>query len=252
MILKDSAIVLRMVPFGNTSRVVTWLSPEFGKLTTLVKGSQRDKSPFLGQYDLFYTCEILFYAREQRQLHILKECQPLAMRTALRTDWRACAAASYAADLMNRALPDGPVPSGAYDLLERMLDQLATRTPGPASLLRFELQLLQELGLLPDWDRCGRCHAEVRAAEQCRLDVEQGTLFCASCGDEKGHLLGSGVLETLRAMRDEQELTSLPGTIFRTIQKITGGFLEFHADFPPDSRRIAFEVLGEAQEPVGR
>ena len=93
MILQDDAIALRIHPFGNTSRVVVWLSATHGKMATMVKGSQRDRSPFLGQYDLFYTCELLFYAREHQNLHILKECFPLKIRPAFRSDWRACAAA---------------------------------------------------------------------------------------------------------------------------------------------------------------
>ena len=73
MILKDDAIVLRIYPFGNTSRSVVWLTRQHGKIVTLAKGSQRPGSALLGQFDLFYTCEVLFYAREQRQVHILKE-----------------------------------------------------------------------------------------------------------------------------------------------------------------------------------
>ena len=97
MILKDAAIALRIHPFGNTSRIVVWLSATHGKLATLVKGSQRERSPFLGQYDLFYTCELLFYAREHRNLHILKECFPLELRSAFRASY-----ANRDADLLNQ------------------------------------------------------------------------------------------------------------------------------------------------------
>ena len=55
MILKDEAIALRVYPFGNTSQIAVWLSRTYGKLATLAKGSQRAKSPFLGQFDLFMT-----------------------------------------------------------------------------------------------------------------------------------------------------------------------------------------------------
>ena len=162
MILKDEALALRIYPFGNTSRIVVWLSRSYGKLATLAKGSQRERSAFLGQVDLFYACEILFYAREQRNLHVLKECAPLETRPAFRSDWRACAAASYAAGLLDRAMPFGPAPAGLFDLLAETLDHLAARTPGPAFLPRFELRLLRELGLAPDWDRCGKCRADLR------------------------------------------------------------------------------------------
>ena len=149
MILKDEAIALRLHPYANTSRIVVWLSRTHGKLATLAKGSQRDRSPFLGQADLFYTCEILFYARETRHLHILKDCAPRDIRPAFRADWKACAAASYAAGLLDRAMPFGPAPAGLYELLSATLERLAVRTPGPAFIPRLKLLLLHELGLAP-------------------------------------------------------------------------------------------------------
>ncbi len=243
MILKDSAIVLRMTPFGNTSRVVVWLSSSFGKLATLVKGSQREKSPFLGQYDLFYTCELLFYAREHRNLHILKECTPLEMRSAFRTDWRACAAASYVAGVLDRVMPFGPASPQLYLLLEEMLDQLAGRTPGPAFLPRFELLLLQELGFAPGWDACSKCRNDLRAAVPARLDLAQGVLLCESCAAGKGIPLSARALQALRWMRDGNLPPSLPERVFHEVRGVTGGLLEYHAEFSPASRQIAFQVL---------
>jgi len=243
MILKDSAIVLRMTPFGNTSRVVVWLSASYGKLATIVKGSQREKSPFLGQYDSFYTCELLFYAREHRNLHILKECTPLDTRSAFRTDWQACAAASYVAGVMDRVMPFGPSSPRLYLLLESILDQLASRTPGPAFLPRFELLLLQELGFAPDWDVCSRCRTDIRAVVPARLDISQGTLLCESCASGKGSLLSARALQALRRMRDGNLPASLPERVFHEVRGVTGGLLEYHAEFSPESRRIAFEVL---------
>ena len=62
-IIKTQGIVLTVHPWSRTSHVVTWLTPDHGPVTTLVKGAVRPKSAFLGQYDLFYTCDILYYAR---------------------------------------------------------------------------------------------------------------------------------------------------------------------------------------------
>ena len=243
MILKDCAIVLRMAPFGNTSRVVVWLSSMHGKLATIVKGSQRDKSPFLGQYDLFYTCELLFYAREHRNLHILKECYPLETRSSFRTDWRACAAASYVAGVMDRVMPFGPASSRLYSLLEQVLDQLAARTPGPAFLPRFELLLLQELGFAPGWDGCAKCRTDLRGLASARLDVAHGAVLCEACAEGKGTVLSPEARQALRRMRDGNLPPSLPERVFREVRAVTGGLLEYHAEFSPDSRDIAFEVL---------
>lgn len=243
MILKDEAIALRIYPFGNTSRIVVWLSRTHGKLATLVKGSQREKSLFLGQFDLFYTCEILFYAREQRNLHILKECVPLETRAAFRSDWRACAAASYAAGALDRAMPFGPAPTGLQALLADTLDRLAARTPGPAFLPRFELRLLQELGLAPGWNACAKCRADLRGGAPARLDVAHGAVWCEACAAGRGAAVSAAALEAIRQMSGEILPASLPKRVFREVRALMGGLLEHHADFSPQAREIAFQVL---------
>ena len=91
---KDVAIVLGTRPFSETSAIVSWLTERHGRLHTLVKGAHRPKGGWLGRFDLFYTDEILFYFRAPHTLHILKECEPLAVRPAFRRRWRATAAAS--------------------------------------------------------------------------------------------------------------------------------------------------------------
>jgi len=243
MILKDEAIALRLHPYANTSRIVVWLSRTHGKLATLAKGSQRDRSPFLGQADLFYTCEILFYARETRHLHILKDCAPRDIRPAFRADWKACAAASYAAGLLDRAMPFGPAPAGLYELLAATLEQLAVRTPGPAFIPRFELRVLHELGLAPRWDVCSRCRADLNGAAPARLDAAHGALQCESCAAGRGRPVSPAGRQAIRGMLSGQLTPSLPERVFREVRDLMGGLLEHHADLDGRSREVAFRIL---------
>ena len=258
MILKDQGIVLRTAAFGNTSRIVTWLTAEGGKIATMAKGSQREKSPFLGQYDLFYTCEVLYYAREARRVHILKECTPLASRAELRGDWKACAAASYAASLFDRVVPFGPAGPELFRLLDDTLDGLADRTPGPAFVPRFELRLLRLLGLAPDWTRCGRCRRDLlvpgagAGGAAAVLDAKGGMLLCPDCAGEAGGGggmgLGAAALGILAAITAGRSIPpALPGAVYREIRQAVGEWMEHHADVPPKGRAAALEVLEEAQ-----
>ncbi len=261
MIVKDQGIVLRTVPLTNTSQIVTWLTADGGKLATAAKGSQRPDSPFLGQYDLFYTCELLYYARAPRHLHLLKECTPLAPRPALRRDWRACAAASYAASLFDRILPEGPADPALYRLLDDTLDALADRTPGPACLPRFELRLLRTLGLAPDWTRCARCRAPLLlpggpgSGPAAFLDARGGRLLCPGCaagGEGRGELLplGAPTLAILAAITGGRSIPpALPATVYRELRQAVGLWLERHADVAPRARNAALEIL-EAPEPA--
>jgi recombinational DNA repair protein (RecF pathway) len=126
MIAKTEAIVLRVAPFSRTSHVVTWLTREYGRVGTVVKGAVRPKSAFLGQYDLFYTCELLFYERERNGLHVAKECSPLRPRVGLRREWRAYCCAAYICDLVYQSsLAGAQHLEGVFALLTEVLDWLA-------------------------------------------------------------------------------------------------------------------------------
>ena len=46
-IVKTQGIVLAVYPWSQTSHVVTWLTPDHGPVTTLVKGAVRAKSAFV-------------------------------------------------------------------------------------------------------------------------------------------------------------------------------------------------------------
>ena len=154
---KTEAVCLRISPWSRTSHVVTWLTPK-GLLTTVVKGAVRPKSSFLGQYDLNYTCELVYYARGVSEARALRECAPLVMRDALRNDWRGMMLSDrfrYLASIFTNEGPDAPL---WYSLLVRHLDAVAENAQKPrenrvnplALLLDFELQALALGGLKPE------------------------------------------------------------------------------------------------------
>jgi DNA repair protein RecO (recombination protein O) len=167
-ILKDQGITLRWYPVTDTSRIVIWFTAAHGRVATLVRGSQRPKSWVLGQYDLFYTCEILFYARAKDELHPLRECSPLQRREGFRQDYRACAGASFICDLLSRLTPSREAAPVLYEQATRCLDLLCQQGPSPALLLWFELQALKDLGVAPDLS------SEIR--EDLMFDVAEGKI----------------------------------------------------------------------------
>jgi DNA repair protein RecO len=178
---KTDAIVLRVSPFSATSHVVTWLTPDHGRVNTLVKGACRPKSAFLGQYDLHYTCELLYYSREQRGMPIARECTPLKTRTPLRTNWRAALCAGYTSALtIQGTMPGQPVP-GVYRLLARFLDFLADHGAQRTLLPWFELMLLSDLGFSPRFDSCSLCGSQVPAGSSAGLASRHGGVLCRSC-----------------------------------------------------------------------
>lgn len=254
MIIKTQGIALRIRPWSRTSHVVTWLTPDHGRVSTSIKGACRPKSAFLGQYDVAYTCELLFYRRDHDGLHAIRECAPLQLRESLRHNWRAAATASYLCDLAARAAwPQQPEAADHYQLLTDSLDRLCTATPDPGQIFAHELALLEHLGLMPDLARCPACHAPTTV--WLRFSVAAGRLLCEHVPPElpsdQAITLHRDVLDCLtRWTAHHAPVPALPAQAARMppnlalgIRRFLGIFMRYHLDIAPSSRQVLFELL---------
>jgi len=254
---KTPALALRVTPYSRTSHVVTWLTPHFGTVATVAKGARRPKSPFLGQCDFFYTCEILFYSRAQAGLHILRECAPLATRPGLRTDWRGAICASYMAELARRVCPAGHPQQALYSLLSSALDSLENTPVGPGILYWFELHVLSAIGLAPQLARCAACRKAPSAGATLFFSPAQGGIVCPDCRPPTGKnpLIPLDALAILRRW----QATELPtrATNIRCTQnqllvfrRLLGIFISYHLDMVPAGRKIVIDMLTKERRPL--
>lgn len=254
MIEKTQAIVLRYVPNGNTSRIVTWLTRDQGHVATIIKGAQRPKSAFLGQLDLFYTCELLYYTRSRGELHIARECSPAKVRPHLRHDWRACALASYATDLAMRIAPPQAPQWRVYRWLDGVLDDLNRPGATTAVMVGHELALLAELGLAPRLNHCMNCHRPFgETVSALHFSHQRGGLLCGACAKTDSRPAYPVPADVVAMLRNWQRIRESPDVIRRTrceprqialLERMLGEFLRYHLDVPLSSRDIALEING--------
>jgi DNA repair protein RecO (recombination protein O) len=145
-----TGIVLRTHLLTETSLIVHWLTQEEGRLATVAKGARRAKSPFRGQMDLFYLCDLSFARSRRSDLHTLREVRLRAAHAALRTELGWLRQAAYGAALVEHTTEvETPLP-GVFDLFLGLLEALPAHPPQPLTVLAFEMKLLVELGLGPD------------------------------------------------------------------------------------------------------
>jgi DNA repair protein RecO (recombination protein O) len=261
MFIQSQAIALQIRPWSKTSHMVTWLTPDYGKVVTVVKGACRPKSAFLGQYDLFYTCDLLFYRRDHDGVHAIRECEPIDLREPLRRSWRQATAAAYLADLTARVTPEHQSNQALYSLFSQTLDGLAYSQENPSHklILGYEINLLRLLGVLPDFTTCPLCHTPDRT--WLRFSLPSGRFLCKHTGTRLPNEA------TLPVHRDVQSLfLSFCGTdnvfsmdhlpfalasnkndvssnLLFGLSRFLGMFIAFHLDVPSAVRRVALEML---------
>jgi DNA repair protein RecO (recombination protein O) len=150
MIERATGIILRTRPFTETSLIVCWLTPEFGRLSTVAKGARRTKSPFRGKLDLFYLADFSFNRSRRSDLHTLREVSLRETHSALRQELACLQQAAYCAALIEQTTEtDTPLPA-VFELMKSLLDHISRRPPQAQTLFAFELKLLNVLGLKPD------------------------------------------------------------------------------------------------------
>ena len=230
-IIKTQGIVLTVHPWSRTSHVVTWLTPDHGPVTTLVKGAVRPKSAFLGQYDLFYTCDLLYCARATADLHALREGTPRTFRENLRGRWRETALAGYAAGLVKDLAPANAEAAAWFSFLDSLLTRLENAGGPLQELVRLEMDILQLAGWAPDFSNMdphaewtpfaidlGRCGEGTRTVR-----LSPRTVAVLARPDASGH-----ALETVK-----------------DAVRFLGVFLAFHIERPPDIRRALVSLVQE-------
>ena len=238
--IKTEAICLDIRPWSRTSHVVSWLTP-MGKVATVVKGAVRAKSQFLGQYDLNYTCDIVYYARAKGELHALREAVPVEMREGLRGDYRKLALAGYMRRLVAELAPMGGECRAWYEELGKRLDlcKLIGRGEDAAStyslFLQFELEVLRLSGLAPDFSKFNK------NAEWSAFSLETGAF-----GSDEGRCIrvSREVAEYLANGAGNAKNSQVPLDAARVI----GVFYQFHLDCASDVRRTVLGMISPSQE----
>ena len=228
---KTAALVLDIRPWSRTSHIVTWLTPERGPIATIVKGAVRPKSTFLGQYDLFYTCELVYYVRAKGELHAIREVAPVNAREYLRGRFRATALASYASYLVKEHCPHSSEADEWYGFLGGFLDGLEGDFDFGRKMVSLEMAFLEMAGLSPDFTGA---------------DFSAGVVpFSIGLGragtGAKTLQLPLGAARLVAAGAECADTESSAADITAAI-RFLGLFMRYHIDMPPDIRRNTLQL----------
>ena len=145
--LRATGLILRTRPLTETSLIISWLTPELGRIATVAKGARRPKSPFRGILDLFHEADFSFARSRRSELHTLREAVLRRTHPSLRRDLSRLRQAAYAAALIEQSTEtETPIPA-VFELLRGLLHHLDQQPPQALTILAFETKLLEELGL---------------------------------------------------------------------------------------------------------
>jgi DNA repair protein RecO (recombination protein O) len=240
-IVEDEALILRVMRYGETSRIVVALGRRHGKVHLLAKGARDPKSPFGAALELASRSQIIFYLKKSRDLHLVRSAAVidpgLGLLVQPRTYHLACAALEFAL----KVLPDEDPCPEIHDLLCDYLAALA-RPGGPdagdGGLKGLQLRTVALLGYSPELAACVYCRAPIETPGG--FDVGEGGVLCGRCVPQGERLpLGREALGRLRALAGGLPVQGEPPReVEREMTRAIESFLRFHLPNYPGLRAL--------------
>jgi len=185
-IIKSEAVVLRAVKFGESSRIVTFFTEEFGKIAGMVKGARRPGNRFGSTLQPMSRVSVVIYRKPGREVQTVSQCDHVRTWRRITTDLDRIAAGMQMVELVGMVLHDEEENREAYGLLTSALGELDAETISPWWLFYdFEVQLAGALGFRTDFHRCAGCGRPAEefsgAAGTVKFDIGRGGPLCRSC-----------------------------------------------------------------------
>jgi DNA repair protein RecO (recombination protein O) len=178
--LRVRAVILRRIPYGDTSWILHVFSREEGSMGLMARGARRPKSPLAGALEPLGLSELEVVSKPGRDLQTLSQASALDSRDGLRTDLAASAAAMVCAETVLRLVREPGEHRGVFGTLEDAISRLdAGYAPGP--LWRFLGRFSEEMGWALAVDHCARCGSE-EIPHASVLSLAHGGFLCRSCG----------------------------------------------------------------------
>ncbi|RYY03130.1 MAG: DNA repair protein RecO [Gammaproteobacteria bacterium] len=164
------AYILHTRPYRDTSMLVDFLTPEFGRITAVARGVRSRKTPKRNLLNPFTRLLISFQGKTDLKLltHFESEGTHFTLTA------KHLFSGFYLNELLVRLLPELDAHQELYNLYEQSLHSLKSQADLEPVLRHFELQLLNELGYGIDFVADAKSGNEIAHCENYCLDVTQG------------------------------------------------------------------------------
>lgn len=180
---RASAIILGSIRLGEANRLVTFLTPDRGRLSGMAYNARRPNRRFGGALELFTHSEMVMAERRPHHHIDLRQAAIIQGFPAVRVDLARIEAASRLVMLCRAFLPEAAPHPAAFELLAGALSALNQGRSIWLTLRLFEIGLLRDVGYEPRLDRCVRCQREWRQEQAGALFFSPygGGLLCRRC-----------------------------------------------------------------------
>ena len=242
---KTEGIVLKTSVMGEANLLVTLVSEDGSKLRATAWGARKMNSRKMGHLDSLTRVDLDLYRGPS--MSSVRQVVTLEAFAVLKSRLDATARAFYLAELVDGFAVEGSPNPSLYNLFLDTLRALQEAPEDNELMLRFQLDLLQVNGFMPELYRCVECRRAVEAGRH-RFVVSLGGVICAECASrrEGAAPLSLPALKILRHFhRNGDEETArirISPALYEEVRAILDGAIRYWLDRDVRSRRFVVQV----------
>ncbi|UII54911.1 DNA repair protein RecO [Cytobacillus spongiae] len=179
MLQKCEGIVIRTIDYGETNKVVTLYTREFGKIGVMARGAKKPNSRLSAVTQLFTYGYFLF--QKSSGLGSLQQGDIISSWRSIREDIFITAYSSYVVDLTDKVTDDRKPNPFLFELLYQTLNFMNEGYEPQIISHIYEMKMLNPLGLYPVLNQCAACGS---ADGTFSFSIREGGFICHRCLDK--------------------------------------------------------------------
>lgn len=240
------ALVWRRGDLFESSRIVTLLTRERGKVRAFAKGAHRQDSLLLGRVDFLNLLRVELWQRGAT-MPLLSRADLLHEPRELRDPTRYLLA-DHLVQLVDAALPDDRADPALCDLMQGGLVLLERCPMGALAtvLCGLEWRFLLALGLQPEVDACADTGTPLSPRKSATL-APSGRGFIACNSHDAGTVVQASTRDALRQLGGTPGRSwptlALPGPVLDATLMVLGRLVAAAIERPPNARAAAVRAV---------
>jgi DNA repair protein RecO (recombination protein O) len=225
---RSEVIVLRAIDFSETSRIVTFLAPQRGRLACMAAGARRPKSELTALLDTFNRLEVVYYWKDSRSVQKLGEAALLDDYAAIKGDLDKSLYGSLPLEFAYRVTHENEPSELLYHYLTTGLASLAQWRGSVETHCCWQLiNLLRAAGFAPNLESAGG-----------RVSFDYQSGFTTGNGDVALTPGDSEAMQALASSPDACPDIAAPQKVFRAIAR----YAERHVETRLKSIKVISEM----------
>lgn len=172
---------MRVKEFGESDLLVTFFTPDRGRLKGVAKGARRSRKRFVNCLDIFSLVDLEYNPKRKGDLCFIHSGKLIEAFAGLRKNFASLSSASYMVELTEILFPWALPDRDIFEVLKKAFHLLAGGQRADFVAVLFELVAMSRGGYGINLEKCCVCGRSYKGEGDAVFSPEQGGIACRRC-----------------------------------------------------------------------